>query len=96
MYRQCGVNPKKYPPTHEALAKRLLKGNEWPNINPIVDIYLANQVEHLLPHGGHDLRKLDGNMRLRRSSGGESFSPLGAGQKLSKPGRLCILTVSGY
>ncbi|MCB1057080.1 MAG: hypothetical protein KDD11_16380 [Acidobacteria bacterium] len=76
-YRKFGAKPKKYAPTHEALAKRLLKDQGFPEINPIVDLYLANQTRFLLPHGGYDLRSVVGPLSLERSAGGESFVPIG-------------------
>lgn len=76
-YQRFGVKPSRFRPTHEALARRLLKAPEWPAINPLVDLYLTNQVAHLLPHGGYDRDALHGDLRLDRSPGGEPFVPLG-------------------
>lgn len=76
-YQRFGVKAKKHPPTHEAMAKRLLKTQTWPDINPIVDIYLANQVEWLLPHGGYDVDRLDGDVTLQVASEGLLFIGLG-------------------
>jgi DNA/RNA-binding domain of Phe-tRNA-synthetase-like protein len=87
-YEACGVKPKKFRPTHEALARRLLRDGAWPEINPIVDIYLTNQVAHLLPHGGYDLAQISGPIRLRESSGGEAFTPLGGGAEITEPGEV--------
>lgn len=77
-YSSFGVKAKRHPPTHEALAKRLLKGQSWPDIIPIVDVYLANQIEWLLPHGGYDSDYLSGDITLRIASEGLSFTALGS------------------
>lgn len=87
-YSACGLNPKSHRPTHEALARRLLKSRSFPKINGIVDVYLTNQIEHLVPHGGYDLAHLQGNLELARSPGGEPFEPLGGGSELTDAGEL--------
>lgn len=87
-YERFGVKPKKFPPTHESLARRLLKSGTWPNINPIVDVYLTNQVAHLLPHGGYDETTLTGNVSLVASPGGEVFEPLGGGSETTDAGEV--------
>lgn len=87
-YQAFGVRAKQHRPTHEAMARRLLRDEGWPQINPIVDIYLTNQVEHLLPHGGYDASTLVGDLRLERSLGAESFSPLGGGSEVTEAGEV--------
>lgn len=87
-YQRFGVKPTKFRPTHEAFARRLLKEPSWPAINPLVDVYLTNQVAHLLPHGGYDRAALDGDLRLARSPGGEPFEPLGGGEERTDPGEI--------
>ncbi len=90
-YQRFGSKPTRFRPTHEALARRLLKEPVWPQINPLVDVYLTNQVAHLLPHGGYDREALTGDLALDRSPGGEPFEPLGslAGeQESTEPGEI--------
>ena len=87
-YTAFGFNPKSNRPTHEALARRLLKSRAFPKINGIVDVYLTNQVEHLVPHGGYDLAQLQGDLVLARSAGGEPFEPLGGGSEVTEAGEL--------
>lgn len=38
LFRQAGVDPTRYRPSSEALLRRLLKGDELPAINPLVDV----------------------------------------------------------
>lgn len=87
-YSACGMNPKSHRPTHEALARRLLKSRAFPKINGIVDVYLTNQAEHVIPHGGYDLPHLRGDLVLARSPGGEPFEPLGGGDERTDAGEL--------
>lgn len=87
-YRKFNVKAKKYKPTHEALVRRLLKDGTWPKINPIVNTYLTNQIQHILPHGGYDCSQLDGDLYLDISLGDEKFEPLGGGEELTSQGEI--------
>ena len=87
-YKTFGTKPTKFRPTHEALARRLLKDGVWPDIDPIVDIYLTNQTDHLLPHGGYDAATLAEDLSLYVSPGNEPFEPLGGGQEATEPGEV--------
>jgi DNA/RNA-binding domain of Phe-tRNA-synthetase-like protein len=87
-YQKFGVKAKEYRPTHEALARRLIKQGMWPTINPIVDIYLTNQIEHLLPHGGYDTEQLRGSLILDVCQQAELFHPLGGGEEMTNPGEI--------
>lgn len=87
-YEKFGMKAKKYPATHEAFARRLIKSQSWPDINPVVDIYLSNQTWHLLPHGGYDVTTLAGDILLDASPGGEPFEPLGGGSESTEPGEI--------
>lgn len=87
-YRSFGLNPKNNPPTHEALSRRILKGKGWPEIHLLVDIYLTNQVAHLLPHGGYDTCTIEGDISLTISPGGEGFAALGGTQETTEPGEV--------
>ena len=87
-YSAFGTRAKKHKPTHEALARRLLRDEGWPEIHPLVDLYLTNQVAHMLPHGGYDTTMLEGDLHLGLSPGGEPFEPLGGGQEEIQPGEV--------
>lgn len=87
-YRSFGVKPKEYMPTAESIIRRVLKGNPLPKISTVVDAYLAVELDHFLPIGGYDLDLVDGDILLRFSDGGESFTPLGGGHKETKAGEV--------
>jgi DNA/RNA-binding domain of Phe-tRNA-synthetase-like protein len=61
----------------EALIKRVSKGNEIPNINPLVDLYNSVSLKYALPCGGEDIDIFEGEIRLTQAEGGESFITLG-------------------
>ncbi len=77
IYRKCGMNPNKFRPTAEAFLKRILKDSQFPNINPIVNAYLAVELLYMLPIGGYDLDQLSEEITLRISKGEELFIPIG-------------------
>lgn len=88
-YKSFGSNPKKYPPTIEALTRRVLKKGEFPTISKAVDLYLVAEIQCLLPVGGYDLDKIDGDIFLRKSIGDEKFIPLGAdAEEFTYPGEI--------
>ncbi len=87
-YQAFGVKAKTHKPTHEALARRLLREEGWPDINPIVNVYLANQVAHLLPHGGYDLSRVVEPITLTVSAGDEEFVALGGADERTAPGEV--------
>jgi DNA/RNA-binding domain of Phe-tRNA-synthetase-like protein len=76
--KQAGVHTKDYPPSIKAIAKRVLKGGEPFSINPIVDTYNAISMDLALPFGAYDNAELAGNLQIRISPGGESFTALGS------------------
>jgi len=74
-----GAKPSKYPSSAEALITRVLKGQELPRVNVLVDLYNAVSVRHVVPLGGEDADRLQGPLRLTITDGGEPFDPRGDG-----------------
>lgn len=74
-YRAFGAKPSSYPCSVEALLQRAVKGGPAavPSINRLVDVYNAISLRHLLPIGGEDLDRLEGNLVLRFATGAEPF-----------------------
>lgn len=63
-YRAFGAKPKKYKSSVESLYRRTLKGEELRHINKIVDIYNYISLKHMLPAGGEDLDRVQGDIHL--------------------------------
>lgn len=78
MYRSFGTKAGDYRPSAESLLRRILKSHQLPVINTAVDTYNAVSIKHLIPIGGFDLEKVEENISLRFSFGGEIFVPLGS------------------
>lgn len=84
-FSKLGISGSKFPSSIEAMARRVLKGDPFPRINPLVDLYNAISLKYLVPMGGHDLDTLQGNIYLRFAEGWEPFTPMGGGEKMTVP-----------
>ena len=75
----------------EALLKRVFKGNQIGNINPLVDIYNSVSLKYAMPCGGEDMDKFVGNIRLTKAQGNEEFITYGGEGENEPPlaGELC-------
>ena len=70
-YRAFGAKPKDYPSSVENLIRRVTKGTELRSINKLVDIYNYISLKYVIPVGGEDLSKVEGNIDLTFASANE-------------------------
>jgi lysyl-tRNA synthetase class 2 len=77
-YTQFGAKPKKHRSSVESLYRVTLEGRDLCPINKLVDIYNCVSLMHMIPVGGDDLSRVEGDILLRFANGDESFSPLGS------------------
>ena len=77
IHRSFGNNPNKYPPSMQALVKRVLKGGELPMISPLVDIYNIFSLRHVICAGAEDSDKCIGDVQLAFADGSEHFRLIG-------------------
>jgi len=75
-YSAFGAKPKKYKSSVESLYRMILKGVDLRPINKLVDIYNYISIKHMIPAGGDDIAKVDGDIILRFARGDESFTAL--------------------
>lgn len=75
---KSGINPNKYPPSVEAMFKRIIKGGQLPVINALVDLCNAVSIENGISLGGHDLNDIKEDLEVRYSRKGDVFLPFGA------------------
>lgn len=73
-----GAKPKKHRSSVENLYRMAVDGKELRPINKIVDIYNYVCLKYMVPVGGDDLAKVDGDIVLRFAQGDEVFTPLGS------------------
>ncbi|MBN1536592.1 MAG: hypothetical protein JW908_07670 [Anaerolineales bacterium] len=79
-YKAFGAKPSEFRSSIEAMARRVLREDQLPNINPLVDIGNIISLRRLVPIGGHAIDKLEHNMELRLASGEETFEPFGTSE----------------
>jgi DNA/RNA-binding domain of Phe-tRNA-synthetase-like protein len=79
-YSTFGAKPKKYKSSVESLYRMILKGVDLRPINKIVDIYNYISIKHMVPAGGDDIAKVDGDVVLRFARGDERFTALNSGE----------------
>jgi DNA/RNA-binding domain of Phe-tRNA-synthetase-like protein len=63
-YRKFGAKPKDYPSSVENLVRRVAKGHHLPHINLLVDLYNLVSLRHIVPVGGEDLDRIEGDVDL--------------------------------
>ncbi len=85
VFSKLGLSGSKFPSSIESMARRIIRGDPFPRINPLVDFYNSISLKHLVPMGGHDLNTLEGNIALRFAEGWEPFSPMGEGERITVP-----------
>jgi len=76
-FNQLNLNPNKFMSSVEAMVKRVSRGNILPSINPVVDLVNRISLKYILPMGAHDLDALEGEIAIRFSRKGDTFTPLG-------------------
>jgi DNA/RNA-binding domain of Phe-tRNA-synthetase-like protein len=94
-YRRFGVKPSAHRSSIEGLL-RAARTRGVRGINPLVDLYNAVSLRHLLPCGGEDLDAIRGHLRLTVAQGGEFFIPLGESEESPpKPGEVVYADDAG-
>ena len=84
-FSKLSISGSKFPSSIESMARRILKGDPFPRINSLVDLYNSVSLRYLVPMGGHDLDTLRGNIYLKFAEGWEPFTPMGGGETMTVP-----------
>lgn len=88
-YSEFGAKPKKYKSSVENMYRMTLKGISLRSINPVVDLYNYISLKHMVPVGGDDLDKVDGDIKLLFALGDEPFTPLNSEAiEMARPGEV--------
>lgn len=74
-FRDFGAKPSEHRASIEAMARRVLKGDELPAINALVDIGNIVSLRWLLPAGVHPTASLAQDLWLRPAREGDAFAP---------------------
>jgi DNA/RNA-binding domain of Phe-tRNA-synthetase-like protein len=81
VYLKLSTNPNKFPPSIKSLLKRVAKSGGFPFISSIVALFNYISIKYIIPCGGDDVEKIQGNLCLGLSKGNEVFVPLGSEAK---------------
>ncbi|HMK74559.1 MAG TPA: phenylalanine--tRNA ligase beta subunit-related protein [Thermodesulfobacteriota bacterium] len=84
-FAKLGISGSKFQSSAESMARRILKGDPFPKINPLVDLYNSVPLRFLVPMGGHDLNTIEGNIHLRFAEGWEPFTSMGGMETVTVP-----------
>lgn len=93
---RLGIDPTKIRPSSEALARRVLRGEELPRINNVVDAGNASSLANLVPIGLYDLDKLQPPVTLTLCESQCRFEPIGGEARVLGPGTPVLLDSSGH
>jgi DNA/RNA-binding domain of Phe-tRNA-synthetase-like protein len=74
-YRLFGAKPSEHRSSIEALSRRVLKPDNLPDINPLVDIGNLVSVRHVLPAGVHPVGAQSKSLTLRKAQADDRFRP---------------------
>lgn len=80
-YSSFGAKPKKYKSSVESLYRMILKELDLRHINKIVDLYNYISIKYMIPAGGDDMAKVDGDITLKFAVGDEPFTALNSKEK---------------
>jgi DNA/RNA-binding domain of Phe-tRNA-synthetase-like protein len=79
LYKAFGIDPTKHRPSSEQLMLRVLKGDPFPRVNPLVDAVNVCQLLFGLPYGLYDLDRVRPPVVARRGLEGESYAGIRKG-----------------
>jgi len=77
-YKAFGAKPSEFRSSVEAMTRRVLRNDQLPSINALVDIGNLVSLQHLVPVGGHSMDELTQDIALRLATGDEDFMPFGS------------------
>ena len=90
LHTKVGRSNRRFISAPEVLITRFLRIHKLPHINLLVDIYNLVSLKTRLAFGAHDIKKIDGNVYLKLTTGNESYVPLGAqDSRTIFPGEYC-------
>jgi DNA/RNA-binding domain of Phe-tRNA-synthetase-like protein len=76
-YWKLDIDPTKTRPSGEALLRRILHGEELPNISTAVDAYNLASMKTIIPISGFDLERIAPPFQVRFAKENEKFTGIG-------------------
>lgn len=77
MFREWGMDPSKYRPSSEALARRVVQGKGLYRVSNVVDIGNLGSIETGWPYGCYDRSQIKAPICLRHGATGERYEGIG-------------------
>jgi len=90
-YWKLGVDPTKTRPSGEALLRRVLHGNELPNISTVVDAYNLASLKTIIPISGFDINRVSPPFSVRFGRDIEVFAGIGMDKPMSLTDKTLVL-----
>ena len=85
IFKSVGVNPRRMQPSNQRLLEMACKKGVLPSINSLVDTYNLISIRTRASMGAHDLDSLSLPVSLTKTTGEESFAPLGTTEEQPVP-----------
>jgi DNA/RNA-binding domain of Phe-tRNA-synthetase-like protein len=90
-YWKLGVDPTKTRPSGEALLRRVLHGNELPNISTVVDAYNLASLKTVIPISGFDSDRVSPPFEVRFGKDDEVFVGIDMDKPMPLTGKTLVL-----
>ena len=84
-YRKFGSNPNKFTPSIVFLVKQVKAGKPIRSISPAVDAFNIVSLKYLVPCGGDDMNRVEGDVTLGIAASDETFAPLFKPDEIEHP-----------
>jgi DNA/RNA-binding domain of Phe-tRNA-synthetase-like protein len=72
-FKTLKIDPSKYRPSHEALLRRIKKGNFLPSLQSAVDLNTFFSLQYQVPFGIYDRTKLKGDLSVKLGQEGDGY-----------------------
>lgn len=90
-YWKLNIDPTKTRPAGEALLRRVLRGDQLPEISTVVDAYNLASMKTLIPISGFDFDALTPPFQVRFAEDGETFTGIGMKTPMSLTQNMVVL-----
>ena len=92
LYWKLDIDPTKTRPAGEALLRRVLHGEQLPNISTVVDAYNLASMKTIVPMSGFDRDLLTPPFQVRFARDGETFMGIGMETPMLLTQKMLVLT----
>jgi DNA/RNA-binding domain of Phe-tRNA-synthetase-like protein len=94
-FARMGLRPTQYRCASEALLRRVAKEGALPRIHPLVDLCNAVSLATALPVAVLDLDRVEGDLRVRRATGEETYLGFDGATEHPQPGEVTYVDDAG-